>query len=184
MSPQLTAFEMLRREHRVIENLLDRLRELGERMLTGERVSPGTVRLGVGLLDAYLHRVHMHQFDVELWPEARGIADPECTVSLGVTRDNHTMVRQSARRLIELTSRWANGDAYAQDQVARGLLDLAAMDEATNVFEERHPFVCLASAMPQATQAHVGRLFEEHAGTKVALEANITRFLRASQVEE
>jgi len=184
MNSEQDAFEILKREHKIVEDLLGRLRELGERMLTGERVSPGAVRLGVGLLDAYLHRVHMRQFDVELWPEAEAVAGPECVASLEFTRDSHAKVRRSARRLLELTSQWAKGDTAAQGKVARGLLDLAAVDEATNVFEEQHPFVCLESSMPRFTQARVGSLFAGHAGTKGALETNITRFLNASRMDE
>jgi hypothetical protein len=184
MIAESDALEMLRKEHRIVEDLLDRLRELGERMLTGERVSPGTVRLGVGLLDAYLHRVHMRQFDVELWPEAKAVAGPQCGRTLEYVRDHHVDVRRSARTLLELTSRWAGGEIVAQDRVARGLLDLAAGDAAINRFEEQHPFVCLATSLPGTARVQVGKVFIGHAGTKQALEANIIRFLNASRIEE
>lgn len=183
-SAEPDAFEMLKREHNVVEDLLDRLRELGERMLTGERLSPGTVRLGVGLLDAYLHGVHMRQFDVELRPEAKAAAGPECRGSFELTRENHAKIRGTARRVLELTTRWAEGDAEAQDRVAHELMDLAAADEATNTFEERYPFACMESALPLPTRARVGNLFAGHSGTKGALEANIVRFLSASRIEE
>jgi len=184
MTAEADALQMLREEHRIVEDLLDRLRELGERMLTGERVSPGTVRIGVGLLDAYLHRVHMRQFDVELWPRAKAVAGPECGGTLEYVRDHHAEVRRSARNLLELTSRWAEGDTAAQDRVARGLLDLAAGDAALNQFEEQHPFVCLESSLTRPTRVQVGKTFLGHAGTKGALEANIGRFLNASRIEE
>jgi hypothetical protein len=183
MIAELDALQMLREEHRIVEDLLDRLRELGERMLTGERVSPGTVRLGVGLLDAYLHRVHMRQFDVELWPEATAVAGPECGGTLEYVRDHHVEVRRSAHSLLELASRWAEGDIAAQDRVARGLLDLAAGDAALNRFEEQHPFVCLETSLPRPARLQVGKGFLEHAGTKGALETNIGRFLNASRIE-
>jgi hypothetical protein len=184
MPPQLDAFQMLKREHKIVDDLLDRLRELGERMLTGERVSPGTVRLGVGLLDAYLHRVHMRQFDFELWPDAQAVAGPECAVPLESARLNHIKIRRSTQRLLELTSRWANGDIDAQERVARELLDLAAADAAVNQFEEKYPLACLESALPSTAKARVGSQFAGHSGTKGAVEANIVRFLNATRIEE
>lgn len=182
MFEEQEAVTTLRREHKVVEELLGRLRELGERMLTGERISPGTVRLGVGLLDAYLHRVHMRQFDVELWPAARSVAGPECIAPLNYVREHHAEIRRSTRQLLELTSRWGRGDYVAQEEVARGLLDLALGDAAINRFEEEYPFVCLNSSLSHQSQARVGEGFLRHAGTKGALETHIARFLRASQM--
>ncbi len=78
MSHQDGALEELHREHEIAERLLERLAEIGERIKSGERVDPKAVRFGVGLLDAYLHRVHAFQEDRELLPEARHVAMPQC----------------------------------------------------------------------------------------------------------
>jgi hypothetical protein len=92
----------------------------------------------------------MRQFDVELWPEAKGVHDAGCEGTLEFVRDQHAEIRRSARNLLELTSRWAEGDYAAQDQVARGLLDLAVADASINRYEEQHPFACLGSSLPGA----------------------------------
>lgn len=176
-----TPWETLRQEHEIVADLLIRLREMGERMRTGERVSPRRVQLGLGLLDAYLHRVHMRQFDIELWPEANAIAGPECAGPLELTRERHLEARRTAHRLLGLTSRWAQGDRTVQFGIAQGLQDLAEADEATNRFEEHHPFVCLSSSLPPASQARLRDRFDGHAGTKGVLEANIARFLEATR---
>ena len=71
MSHPAGALEELHREHELAERLLERLAEIGERVKSGERADPKAVRFGLGLLDAYLHRVHAYQEDRELLPEAR-----------------------------------------------------------------------------------------------------------------
>jgi hypothetical protein len=177
MTPESDTFGTLRREHEFVEDLLGRLVELGERIHDGERVSPGTVRLGVGLLDAYLHRVHAHQFDRDLWPAAKAVAGRECSVPLETVRANHARLRRSSQEILGLISRWMAGDLEAPRRVARRLIELAAADEAENVFEEQHPFACLETNLSRATQLRVGTLFTGHVRTKVALETNIARYL-------
>lgn len=181
MSLPPSPLNVLEREHRVIGTLLARLMDLGERIRADERVSPGTVRLGVGLLDAYLHRVHARQFDAELWPAAVSVAPTGCHTALRTVVDNHTRMRQSAREILELTGRWAKGEASAQKLVAWKLIGLASADHAANEFEEQHPFSCLATTLPPQAQERVYAQFVAHSGTKRALEANISRFLEASR---
>lgn len=174
-------FEMLKREHRFVEGLLGRLLELSERMRAGERVSPGTVRLGVGLLDAYLHRVHMRQFDHDLWPYAQAAARPECGATLTLIRQNHDRLRRSAQQILTLTSRWAQGDTAAPAEIARGLMTLVASDYATNEFEERQPFSCLSTSLPRHARERIRAAFSGHAESKAAVEARIDRYLRLSE---
>ncbi len=181
MMSEPDAFAALRREHAFVEDLLGRLVELGERIRDGERVSPGTVRLGVGLLDAYLHRVHAHQFDRDLWPEAKAVAGRECNAPLETVRANHAQLRRSSQEILGLISQWMAGDPEAQNRVARRLIELAAADEAENVFEEQHPFTCLETNLAPAAQHRVGTLLTGHARTKVALESKITRYLHLSR---
>lgn len=182
MSTRMYAMDTLRREHRVASGLLGRLKEIGERMRKGDPVSPRSVRFGVGLLDAYLHRVHARQFDVELWPEAFSAAGPDCRPLLGVIRFRHLEMRGSVREILALISRWARGDAGAREQIAEALIGLAASDSAANRFEEQYPFPCLVASLPEATRARLASQFAEHLGTKGALEVNISRFLETSRV--
>lgn len=180
MASEPDALGILRDEHTFIEGLLDRLVELAERILAGDRISPGTVRLGVGLLDAYLHRVHALQFDRELWRDAKAVAGGDCTIPLESVRANHARLRQSAREILGLVSRWAGGEPGAQDRVARRLFELASADEAENVFEERHPLACLETVLPRQARSRLGTRFEDHARTKAALADHITRYLHAT----
>ena len=173
--------EMLVQEHREVDGLLGRLMELGERIRSGDRVSPGTVRLGVGLLDAYLHRVHARQFDVELWPEALAAAPASCQIPLERVQDVHATMRQSAREILELTTRWARGDASMQERVAQRLIDLVAIDVYANRFEERQPFPCLATVLSPTVRTRLSAQFVGHRGTKRVLETNIARFLEGSR---
>lgn len=181
MTEKPDGFEMLKREHRFVEELLGRLQELAERMRSGERVAPGTVRLGVGLLDAYLHRIHMRQFDHELWPIARGVTRPECGGTLAQIRGDHERLRGSAQEILELTSRWAMGDAGAEAEVAQRLAALVAFDGAINTLEERQPFTCLPTALPAGERERLGAAFAGHTGAKGAVEARISRYLRLSE---
>ena len=172
--------EMLVSEHRFVEGLLARLEGLAEKVAAGEAVSPRDVRVGVGLLDAYLHRVHMRQFDVDLWPDAKGVARPECHVSLEHVREAHNRMRHSAHAILELASRWAKGEEAVRAELSRGLRALVASDLATNEFEELRPFACLSSALSATAREKVGEMFASHAGAKHALEANIDRYLQKS----
>lgn len=177
MSIDTNALETLRHEHEVAHELLSRLKRMGEEIRDGVAVAPRDVRFGVGLLDAYLHRVHARQFDVELWPEAAHVAPSECRVPLEMVRTRHAQMRETAQSVLRLTRRWMDGDATVAEDVAEGLLRLARADEAMNGFEESHPFPCLSTAMPSGTHERLRATFAGHRGTKSALEANITRFL-------
>jgi hemerythrin-like domain-containing protein len=180
MSTETLALQQLEREHRTAERLVNRLAELGERLRGGEWVAPGTVRLGVGLLESYLHRVHANQFDRELWPRVETLVGPGCQSAIARVRDGHEAMRASARLLLDATARWSGGDGSAQEEVARRLTELAAADRVANEFEENHPFVCLRSHLPLAVRADIGRRFDEHSGTKSALQGHIERFLTLS----
>lgn len=177
MSQAQDVFETLRREHAVAGGLLGRMEELAERIQAGTPVSPTTVRRGVGLLDAYLHRVHVRQFDVDLWPEFLAAAHPECVGALRQIRAEHERMRLRAQELLGQSQRWASGDPGAAEEVARGLVRLVEHDTDVNRFEERHPFACLAAVLPKESLFQAGTVLDGHAGTKKALEANIGRFL-------
>lgn len=179
MAAEREALRMLREEHRFVDQLLERLAEIGRQIQAGTAVSPKSVRFGVGLLDAYLHRVHARQFDVEMWPAANSVAGPECRAPLDLVRSTHTRLRESVRGLLDLAARWAGGDKEAGARLAEGMIRLAATDDATNRFEESHPFVCLGSALSAGTDRRLAAAFRDHSGTKGALEANIRRFLEA-----
>lgn len=180
MTNEPRELEMLRREHRIATNLLDRIAELGRRIDADDPVPPSTVRLGVGLLDAYLHRVHTRQFDLDLAPVAREVIGPECREALQRIRDEHISMRNAAREVLELTDRWARGDPRARDQIPPRLVSMAASDRATNADEEHHPFLCLPAAVPVHGWDRIRVLFDGHAKTKAAVEAHIQRFLASS----
>jgi len=181
MSPEQGSREVLKREHGVVEGLEGRLRELGERIQAGKPVSPDAVRFGLVLLDTYLDRVHARPFDVQLWVEAKAVAGRECRVPLVVARENHGEVRRSAQQILELVSRWADGSTDARDQVAKGLISLASVEEATNEVEECHPLAYLATDLPATTRNRAEGLFDDLANTKASLEADITRYLHDSR---
>jgi hypothetical protein len=180
MSDKVEVLKTLQREHQVAEELAERIRELGVRLKEGEPIPPRTLRMGVGLLDAYLHRVHTLQFDRELWAEAQRFTDPDCLGVLDATREDHLQMRRSARALLERISHWTPGDRVADWGIAQDLIRLASADENVNRFEEQQPFVCLRSTLPEAVRGRLGEQLEGHRGTKGALERNIARFLRAS----
>lgn len=136
MSKPAGALEELHREHEVAGRLLERLAELGDRIKSGERVDAEAVRFGVGLLDAYLHRVHAPQMDRELRPEAQGVAMPGCFEHLDRMRTNHEEMRDRARELLALIGRWASGDEFRRGAVGDKLIDLAGRDLDTAPYEE------------------------------------------------
>lgn len=171
------ALKELHREHEVAERLLERLVELGDRVKSGERVDAKAVRFGVGLLDAYLHRVHASQMDRELRPEAQGVAMPGCLEQLDRMRTNHEQMRARAQELLALIGRWASGDESCRGAVGDKLIDLASRDHDAATYEEAYPLICLESALPEDAENRLSNRFSDHAGTRAALEANIERFL-------
>ena len=177
MSQPDGALEELHREHEVAERLLERLVEIGERIESGKQVDPKAVRFGVGLLDAYLHRVHAIQEDRELLPEARSVAMPQCFAYLEGMGPLHEEMRQRARELLDMISQWALGNESSRSAIADGLVDLASLDHDIAGDETTHPLMCLEGALPEAASRRLSSRFSDHAGTRAALEANIEKFL-------
>src|SRR5208283_5178981 len=120
------AMEELHREHAVAERLLERLMEFGERIKSGERVDAKTVRFGVGLLEAYVHRVHAFQMeDRELRPEAQGVAALTLVDHLDRMGTNHEGMSRRTQELLHLIGRWASGDESCRAAIGDGLIDIA-----------------------------------------------------------
>jgi hemerythrin-like domain-containing protein len=178
MSKSVETLEELHREHAVAERLLERLAELGEQIKSGERVEAKTVRFGVGLLEAYVHRVHASQMeDRELRPEAQVIAVPGCAEHLDRMRANHEEMRRRAQELLGLIRRWASGDESCRAAIGDGLIDLASLDHDAVTYEETYALMCLESTLPKDADHRLSNRFADHAGTRAALEANVERFL-------
>ena len=180
MGPEPEAIGTLQREHEFIEDRSNRLFELGEGIQSGAPVSSGAARIGVGLLDSCLHRVHAHQFDWELWPDAKAVPPPECTISLDRVRANHAQPRQSARALLGVVDRWSAGDPGARELVAEPWTGLAGADRAEPGLEEKHPLACLTSvtsAFPAPVPRELRGELDDRAGTGRAPEASTARYL-------
>ena len=177
MASSIGALEELNREHAVIEPLLERLVEVGERIKIGGAVEPRTVLLGVGLLEAYLHRVHANQLDRELTPEARTVAMPGCFVHLDQMHTNHQAMRRHAQELLVEIRQWSAGDESRRTPVGDRLIDLASEDHSAANFEETYPLMCLETVLPEESDRQLAARFDRHAGTRGALEANVARFL-------
>jgi hemerythrin-like domain-containing protein len=183
-SPAATALEELHREHEIAARLLARLAELGEQIRSGDRVDSKSVRYGVGLLDAYVHRVHASQMeDRELGSEARGVGPGVDLDSLELMRAHHEEIRRRAHELLELTGLWVAGDDSQRTAIGEGLIDLARWDRDSVSYEEGYTLAYLESILPRATDRSVADRFAEHAGTRAALEANIERFLSKSPAD-
>jgi hypothetical protein len=177
MSQPEGALEELHREHEVAERLLERLVELGERIKQGDRMEAKTVRFGVGLLEAYLHRVHALQMDRELRPEAQVVAMPGCFEHLDRMGANHNEMRRQAKELLDLIRRWDSGDESCRGAIGDRLIDLASMDHDVASYEETYPLMCLETALPEEAARRLSSRFADHAGTRTALETNVERFL-------
>ena len=180
MTSSIGALDELSREHEVVQPLLERLVEVGERLRSGEPLEPRTVRTGVGLLEAYLHRVHANQLDHELVPAARAVAMPGCFDHLDRMGVNHQDMQRRAQQLLGRLRQWARGDDGLREEIARGLIELASEDHSAAEFEETYPLMCLQTVLPPETDRELAERFERHAGTRGALEANIARFLAAT----
>ncbi len=76
-----------------------------------------------------------------------------------------------------MISRWAAGDESSRSAIGDGLIDLASLDHDVAGDEGTHPLMCLEGALPEAASQRLSSRFSDHAGTRVALEANIERFL-------
>lgn len=177
MSQAEGALEELHREHEVAERLLERLVEVGERVKAGEQIDPKTLRFGVGLLEAYLHRVHASQMDLELRPEARKVAMPSCFERLDRMGTNHEEMRRRAKKLLDLIQHWDTGDVSSRGEIGDQLVALASLDHDVATYEETYPLMCLETALPEEAASRLSGRFADHAGTRTALERNVERFL-------
>ncbi len=137
-----------------------------------------SVRFGVGLLEAYVHRVHAFQMeDRELRSETQGVATPTLIEHLDQMVTNHEEMSRRTQELLQLIARWASGDEACRTAVGDGLIDLESMDHDAVTFEETHPLMTLESALSEDADHRLSDRFADHAGTRGALEANIERFL-------
>jgi hemerythrin-like domain-containing protein len=177
MSQAEGALEELHREHEVAERLLERLVEVGERVKEGEQIDPKTLRFGVGLLEAYLHRVHASQMDLELRPEAWKVAMPGCFEHLDRMHANHVEMRRRAKELLDLIRRWDAGDVSSRGTIGDRLIALASLDHDAAAYEETYPLMCLETVLPEDASSRLSSRFADHAGTRTALERNVERFL-------
>jgi hemerythrin-like domain-containing protein len=171
------ALEELHQEHEVAGRLLERLMEIGEQIQEGYWVDAKTVRFGVGLLEAYLHRVHASQEDRELRTEVQRMPARDCCEHVNRMRADHEEMRQRAWELLELTRRWTSGDESCRSAVGDGLIELASKDHEVAAYEERHALTCLKTALPEDANHRLSDRFADHAGTRAALERNVERFL-------
>ena len=172
------ALKELHQEHEVAKRLLERLEEIGHRIKSGERVDAKTVRFGVGLLEAYVHRVHAFQMeDRELRSEAQGIAAPTLVEHLDRMGTNHAEMSRRTQGLLHLIGRWASGDESCRAAVGDGLIDLESMDHDAVTFEETYPHMSIESTLSEDADHRLLNRFADHVGTRGALEANIERFL-------
>ena len=167
----------LRTEHEFVQPLLERLVELGNRTAAGESVEPKTMLIGVALLDAYLHRVHVSQEDRELMPEAEEVAMPACTVHLGDMKTNHSEMCDHAQRVIRDIRRWAAGEKSISFHVGKEVVELASKDYDAMQFEDTFALNCLQAELPETASQRLAARLAEHEGTRRALEGRIRRFL-------
>jgi hemerythrin-like domain-containing protein len=184
MSQAESALEELHREHEFAERLLERLVEVGERVKSGEQIDPKTLRFGVGLLEAYLHRVHASQMDRELRPEARKVAMPGCFEHLDRMGANHVEMRRRAKELFELIHRWDAGDESPRGAIGDQLIALASLDHDVAAYEETYPLMCLQTVLSEEASNRLSGRFADHAGTRTALEKNVERFLTYTEANQ
>ncbi len=172
-----SALEQLSQEHDFIQPLLERLVDIGARIRVGGSVPPRTAFIGVALLDAYLHRVHISEEDKELRLEAEAVALPRCTTNLGGMTTNHReMCRRTQETLTDIR-RWASGNEEVRPRVGNGIMELVSKDYEAVRYEETYALSCLQTELPQVANERLAARFADHAGTRNALEVRIGRFL-------
>ena len=167
----------LSQEHAFVQPLLKRLMEIGHRVHSGQPVDPRTALIGVSLLDAYLHRVHVGEEDRDLRPDVELMVRGRCATHLGHMSTNHSEMCRRAQQLLLDIRLWATGDAAAQARVGRGIIELATRDYEAVQYEEAYALACLRSAIPEGAQRLLKSRLEDHAGTRKALEVRIGQFL-------
>lgn len=172
-----TALDELRMEHEFVQPLLERLVDLGNRTMAGDPIDPKTLRIGVALLDAYLHRVHVGQEDGELMPVAKEVAMPACHVHLGDMKTNHSEMCHHAQSVLADIRRWASGDSSIRANVGKQVVELASKDYEAIQHEDTYALMCLQSELPEASNRLLAARLADHAGTRTALEGRIRSFL-------
>ncbi|MHB1866211.1 MAG: hypothetical protein ACYCPN_02610 [Thermoplasmata archaeon] len=167
----------LSQEHRFVQPLLERLTELGHNIRSGQPVHPKTARIGVALLDAYLHRVHVGQEEGDLRSEVEYLAGRTFSVHLATMRTQHAEMGRHAQQVLLDIRRWASGDEAASVRVGQGMVELAREDIEAVQYEETYALVWFRAGLPEPAGRRLQQRLAQHQGTRRALEGRIGRFL-------
>jgi hypothetical protein len=167
----------LSQEHEFVQPLLERLVVLGNRISSGQPVQPKTALIGVALLDAYLHRVHVGQEEKDLGAEADQVAGRTCSVHLGNMRTNHREMCRRTQQLLLDIRQWAAGIEAATPRVGQGIVELVSKDFEAVLYEETYALVCLQAELPELAETRLQARLAKHGGTRRALEGRIGQYL-------
>lgn len=172
-----SSLDELRREHQVAEPLLKHLRELGSRIAVDGSTSPRDALIGVALLDAYLHRVHVGEEDLELSREIVPLAQAPYVDHLRSMHATHGTMRTRAQETLSCIRQWSAGGPGARELTGQGMIELVERDIAALRFEDAIPLTSLSEVLPEDVDLRLRSGFERHAGTRSVLEARIRQYL-------
>jgi hemerythrin-like domain-containing protein len=167
----------LNREHDFVRPLLDHLSKMsGQRMGRNLR-DPRSIRIGVALLDAYLHRVHALREDRETLPQVSTWEGLASNSELNIIRDIHAEMRGQAGRLLRHLSQWKAGDLQAGLSSRTELSELVARDRVTIQNEDSQILDWLSSAGTERGVLILRDGVDQRQGSLGALERRIHQYL-------
>ena len=156
----MKATEILSSEHRIIEQVLDCLERMAERVESGGALVEEHARSAVGFFRMFAERCHYGKEEAHLFPamEARGF--PRNGGPTGVMLSEHDLGRSHVRGMDGAIAGAAAGDAQARQQFvshARAYLDLLRQ----HIEKEDHCLFRMADeAMTAEDQAALLAAFE------------------------
>lgn len=173
-------FSELRREHDFAQPLLAHLAQLRERLVQGPPPSPREVHIGVALLDVYLHRVHVHQEDREVFPEAMHSMPGSCRSEVRYILEAHGEMQERSQRLLTHLHQWDTTDVVARHRLGEELNLLLERDRRMLSWEDAHTLGCVQAAVTWSVRQAFDDRIAAHQQTLRAVQGRIARYLNGT----
>ena len=123
----MNATEILVEEHQVIEEMLNVMEKMCERMAQGERVPVEHLESVLSFIRGFADGCHHQKEEEFLFPTMEEAGIPREGGPIGVMLAEHTLGREFVKKMAEGLKKYQQGESEGQKQIvenARGYMDL------------------------------------------------------------
>jgi len=156
----MTATEILREEHRVIERVLRALETAARRVEEGAAVRPGFFLDAAEFIRGFADGCHHRKEEGVLFPAMIASGMPREGGPVGRMLEEHEQGRAYTRAMREAAERWQAGDPSARAAVVGSALGYITLLRQHIAKENDILFVMAGRIVPAARQAEVAADFE------------------------